>query len=84
MLSSSSNGIYVINRSGRTLYTASGQPLYHKEVYVKFPSGGKIYMMKTNGTMGYEYLNSTDSFIPLSLAYLLTFLINFKFIIWYS
>lgn len=60
-LSDSSKGIYVINRSGRTLYTASGQPLYHKEVCVKFPLGGKIYMMRTNGTMGYEYLNSTDS-----------------------
>lgn len=56
-----STGIYVVNRSGRTLYTVSGQPLYHKEVCVKFPLGGQIYMMRTNGTMGYEYLNSTDT-----------------------
>ena len=58
---STNAGVYVVNRSGKTLYTVSGQPLYHKEVCVKFPLGGKIYMMRTNGTMGYEYLNSTDS-----------------------
>lgn len=61
ILAKSSEGVYVVNRSGKTLYTVSGQPLYHKEVCVKFPLGGKIYMMRTNGTMGYEYLNSTDS-----------------------
>lgn len=57
----STNGVYMINKTGRTLYTTSGQPLYYKEVCVKFPSSGKIYMMRTDGSMGYEYLNSSDS-----------------------
>ncbi len=60
-LSTTNTGIYIVNRSGKTLYTVSWQPLYHKEVCVKFPLGGKIYMMRTTGTMGYEYLNSTAS-----------------------
>ena len=52
---------YAINKTGRTIYTDSGQPLYNKEVCVRFPYGGRVYMMRTDGSMGIEYLSSTDS-----------------------
>lgn len=54
-------GRYVWNSSSSTIYTISGQPLYPGEVFVKFDNGGQVWMMKTNGSMGYDYLNSSQT-----------------------